>query len=154
MTSPALPRRRLKAYLTLTLILILAAAAFFYLSPETPLKYPDQATPQITQALLKHYQSEQSIAALRDSSTALDQARNLALTQPQAKPTQDTVTFTVVKTSQSKTRKRLLITVRPSFNNGPPPDGVPERTVTLAESSPGEWEVQPILPSGAPALKE
>ena len=156
MTTPTPPpRRKLQALIALLAAAALVGAGALWLSSDPPPPaVPPQALPKITQALLLYYQQQQAFTGFQPDTEPLNKTKPGTSPQTALNPPKNTVAFQITSISERKTRHRLVLTIRPTFNGGPPPDGIPERTVTLFQSAPDIWEVQPILPSGAPPLSQ
>ncbi len=154
MTTDALNhRRKPKAFLALAPVIILISALVIWLYPtaEKPPEIPPQAYEKVRENLLDFYQNQQVFAGFQHESEALDK-KQFQSTRPSAKT--NSVTFDVVSISERKTRRRIVVVVRPKFNGAPPPDGIAERSITLYRTTSGDWEIQPILPDGAPPLSQ
>jgi hypothetical protein len=155
--TPAQPsRRKLKALLAFSGFVVLASlGAFLYLDNPKPLEAPPGSVAKVIEALERYYIEEQALTGFQQGSDPLDQTKQppSPQTAPAFKP--NTITsLQIVRVTERKSRRKMVLTVRPTFNGGPPPDGIPERNIILLQSDSGQWQVQPILPSGAPPLSE
>ncbi len=135
----------------IALIVVIAGFGWWFYPMQADV--PPQAQVRIKEALLNAYEDDLAMKAFQQSD-ALAQARGLKLLDENRKARVNTVDIVIIKAWDNKTRNKLMVTVQPSFNAGPPPDGIAKRTLTLTPKGINDWEVQPLGPSGAPPLLE